>query len=144
MNQSVFFEEWRRCLQAHYQDVIQRRDGITEKSLVPVLYRVGFTQDELRTLYIEATMHVDAVGSDFVPSAEMVAPTETVQEAPMFIPHPAECSCPACLEKVDLLRHDRHGHLLDANGYQEALEEAAFNAPDEPKPSDTHVQRTLF
>lgn len=143
MNHSVFFEEWRRCLQVHYQDVLQRRDRITEASLTPVMYRVGFTEDELRALYIEATMHVDDIGGDFVPTLPVIASNQLAADEVAFQPHPGECICPSCMEQVNVLKHDDEGQPLDADAQQEKRERHDYDAPEEG-PDSGFVQRSLF
>lgn len=154
MNQSVFFDEWRRCLQEHYKAVVRRNDHVAEKTLMGVLSRVGFREDELRMLYMEATMHVDRVPNGFMPNAERLKEmVETAQPLPTavnvledertFLSHPNECSCPSCMEKVDTTRHDDEGQPLDAEAIQENLERQHYEAPEEAVRS-THIQRSLF
>lgn len=124
MSHSIFFEEWRRCLQAHYRDVVRRNDRITQRTLKPVLERVGFTEADLQRLYIEATMHLDHVAPDFEPDLQQFDPLPV---APAMVPettfaaHPAECSCPACMDQVDVLRHDSDGQPLDGDDIPEAI-----------------------
>ncbi len=136
MSRSIFHDEWRRCLQAHYTDVVRRQDHITERTLRPLLLRAGFREDELRTLYITATMHVDAVADDFVPDfsqiAQPTAPNTPAQDERTFSAHPAECTCPACMDIVDETRHDSEGQPLSP-------EEAAENAA-----RSQWAQKTLF
>lgn len=102
--QSVFAEEWRRCLREQYMYVIRSKDMLTAQSLTDVMHRVGFTDDDLRELRIRATMRADDMPDDFVP-AEVSAAAET------FRPHPAECTCPDCMT-VDESRHDADGQPL--------------------------------
>jgi hypothetical protein len=64
---SVFTDEWRRCLRAHYMDVIRRNDQITLKSLVRVMHDTGFNDDELAEMRVRATMRADDMPNDFVP-----------------------------------------------------------------------------
>jgi hypothetical protein len=51
---SIFFDEWRACLRAHYKYVIQVNDTVTEPTLRAVLLQSGLTDDELRALIDEA------------------------------------------------------------------------------------------
>jgi hypothetical protein len=67
---SVFADEWRDCLREHYKDVIRNRDHATEKSLVSVMYEVGFSERDLAELRVLATMHIDSVADDFVPDLD--------------------------------------------------------------------------
>lgn len=67
MTQNIFADEWRDCLRAHYMHVIRAGDQTTEPTLRVVMHDAGFTDDELALLRVQATMHVDDVGADFVP-----------------------------------------------------------------------------
>jgi hypothetical protein len=51
---SIFFDEWRACLRAHYKYVVQVNDTVTEPTLRAVLLQSGLTDDELRALIDEA------------------------------------------------------------------------------------------
>src|SRR5215207_6260796 len=64
---SIFSEDWRDCLAAHYTYVLRENDQRTERSLRGVLLNAGFTEDELKHIIIQATAHVDDIGADFVP-----------------------------------------------------------------------------
>ena len=112
---SVFTEEWLACLREQYKYVILNNDQVTLASLLPVLHRVGFTEDELAQLRVEATMHVDDVPADFVPDMDVLAPKD--QPAPVdeaFQPHPLECQCPSCVA-MNLVPHDEEGQPIPAD-----------------------------
>jgi hypothetical protein len=85
MNQMPYFspfaDEWRECLREQYMEVIRNDDQVTLKTLVGVLYEVGFTEDELKELYLRATMHVDDLRDGFVPDMEIIAPPAAEQPA---------------------------------------------------------------
>jgi hypothetical protein len=51
---SIFFDEWRACLRAHYIYVIQDNDTVTEPTLRAVLLQSGLSEDELYALAEEA------------------------------------------------------------------------------------------
>jgi hypothetical protein len=70
---SVFAEEWRDCLRAHYTYVVRNNDRTTEHTLRGVMVEAGFGEDELKQLYVLATAHVDDVGADFVPDMDVFA-----------------------------------------------------------------------
>ncbi|MCS6836161.1 MAG: hypothetical protein NZ750_09115 [Anaerolineae bacterium] len=128
MERSIFFEEWRRCLSEQYKAVIRRDDKVTLKTLEPLLERLGFSRGDLRALYIEATMRAEDLPDGFqpqLPSLEAAVPAQPAS----FQPHPAECTCPACVALVNEAAHDAEGQPLPADG-----------APPEP-PDD---ERTLF
>jgi hypothetical protein len=40
---SIFSQDWRDCLDAHYRDVVQRGDTVTESSLSNDLVSVGLS-----------------------------------------------------------------------------------------------------
>jgi len=69
-NKSPFTDDWRESLQEHYKDVVRRNDALTEKTLVGVLHDVGFTDDMLRELKLEATMRAEDLADDFVPDLD--------------------------------------------------------------------------
>ncbi len=88
---SVFFDEWIKSLREQYKYVIRNNDQVTLPSLTTVMHNVGFSDDELAHLRVEATMHVDAVGADYVPDLTVLDQPTAGQ------PHPAECLCPQCI-----------------------------------------------
>lgn len=144
MSKSIFAAEWRRCLEAHYIDVIRRSDKITQQSLIAILHKVGFTEDDLRALYLSATMHQDALPPDFTLDPALLRAVPAPQEEPTFTPHPAECTCPACMEQVDTLRHDDEGQPLSAEEQLEKRERLAYEDDTPPPPPDAPIQRSLF
>lgn len=124
---SVFGDEWRRCLREHYKYVAKNQDKRTEASLTPILNRFGFTEAELKQLYIEATMRADEMPDDFLPdmqptSSENVEEKQTAELS--FQVHPAECTCPSCVETVLDIGHDTEGQPLTADAAEEAAEKA--------------------
>src|SRR4051794_37941903 len=74
---SIFADEWRNCLRAHFTTVIRNNDKITEKTLRGVMFEAGFTDAELKELTVRATMRVEDVGEDFVPHMKVLE-AETV------------------------------------------------------------------
>lgn len=70
--QSVFADDWRDCLRAHYRYVVQQGDGLNEQSLRGVMYSVGFGSDELKALYIEASARAEDVPGSFTPDLEFL------------------------------------------------------------------------
>jgi len=111
---SVFHDEWRRCLAEHYQYVVRENDKNTEDTLILVLQRIGFTDSELRQLYLEATQHIDDLPPGFIPDRERVLPNQTqaLDADRPFQPHPAECACPACMDVILEAGHDDEGQPL--------------------------------
>jgi hypothetical protein len=107
---SVFTDDWRQCLREQYKHVIRTNDEVTRPSLTRVLYSVGFTDDELRQLAVEATMHVDDVPEGFVPDLDVLVPPPATE--PAFQPHPLECQCPQCVD-TNLIPHDEDGQPIE-------------------------------
>ncbi|GAB4568864.1 MAG: hypothetical protein Kow0077_00420 [Anaerolineae bacterium] len=66
-NQSIFHEDWRDCLKAHYMYVVQHDDRVTEPSLHEILLRVGFSEDEIREMAIRAKMRDTDAAPDELP-----------------------------------------------------------------------------
>lgn len=109
---SVFSDAWRECLREQYKSVIRENDTVTKKSLDSVMAQVGFSEDELKQLIIEATMRAEDVPDDFVPELD---PFEVQAPQPpddhTFQPHPLECQCPSCMEE-SLVPHDEDGQPI--------------------------------
>jgi hypothetical protein len=115
---TVFSDDWRSCLREQYKHVVRVDDSITRNSLTGVMYQVGFTDDELAQLRVEATMRVEDMPDDFVPDLNILE-NETIPEsqpaqspAPEFQPHPLECQCPACVE-INMTPHDEEGQPIE-------------------------------
>lgn len=79
---SVFFEEWLRSLREQYKHVVRNDDRVTLPTLSAVMQNVGFSEDELAQLRVEATMHVDDVGADFVPDLEILKGSSMIRAFP--------------------------------------------------------------
>ena len=73
MPTSIFSDEWRECLIAHYTYILRASDQRTERTLRGVMLDVGFTEDDLRNIYLAATTHVDDVPPDFTPDTQFIA-----------------------------------------------------------------------
>ena len=110
--QSVFFEEWIRSLREQYKHVVRQDDRVTLPSLTSVMLDVGFGEDELAQLRVEATMHVDDVGADHAADMEILRHS---------LPHAAECLCPVC-SPIDVDRFDADGQPLAIDPEQETAE----------------------
>ncbi len=113
---SVFFDEWLKSLREQYKYVIRNNDNVTLPSLTKVLHDVGFTDDELAHLRVEATMHIDEVGEDFVPDLQVLDKPQAGQ------PHPSECTCPQCIP-IDESQFDDEGQPLIHDDPEEASHE---------------------
>jgi hypothetical protein len=65
----IFADDWRDCLREQFKYVIRQQDHRTQATLLSVLYEVGFTDDELDALRLEATMRAEDMPDDYVPDA---------------------------------------------------------------------------
>lgn len=133
---SVFSDEWRRCLREQYKHVIRTNDKVTKPSLTRVLYQIGFTDDELRQLAVEATLRTEDMPDDFVPDLEILQPPPPSPDQ-TFQPHPLECQCPQCVT-VDLVPHDEDGQPIE---FDDDDPENPANQEDDP---DSPQQLSLF
>lgn len=135
MKQSVFEDEWRRCLREHYKAVIREDDQVTQRTLDGVMHRLGFNDEDLRALYMEATMRADALPDGFMPDTARLQPDLPAS-------HPAECTCLACSPVLDALLeagHDEEGQPLPIDE-----EQALLDAPEyEPKGEDPNDPQQL-
>jgi hypothetical protein len=139
---SVFSDEWRACLREQYKHVIRANDVVTRTSLTDVMIQVGFGEDELAQLRLEATLRVEDVPEDFVPDLDIlrqqeVTPTDEMKE---FQAHPLECQCPACVE-MNIVLHDEEG--LPVNMDEMDPEEIAELIEEDPD-FDEPQQLSLF
>jgi hypothetical protein len=67
---SIFYQDWRDCLRAHYMHVIRTNDQITEPTLHGVLIRTGFTEDEIKEMAVQARMRDTEAHPDDLPSLD--------------------------------------------------------------------------
>lgn len=105
-NDNIFFDDWMDCLREHYKDVLRRNDKVARPTLENVLLEIGFSEDELRALYIDATIRTEDMADNFVPDFGALKPLHDTSR-----PHPAECACPACAP-LDESGHDAEGQPL--------------------------------
>jgi hypothetical protein len=122
MPASIFAEEWRECLRAHYSYVIRSDDRLTERTLRGVMiHEAGFTEDELKELQVRATMRVEDA-PDFVPDLEILqedsAPHTVAVAMPQEVIH--------ALVVEDALEHDAQADAADT-----AAEAALLDVSDE-------------
>ncbi len=110
---SVFFNEWLSSLRAQYQHVVRTDDKVALPSLTAVMRQVGFGEDELKQLKLQATLHIDDVADDFVPDLAIL------DKMPASIAHPAECQCPDCVP-IDESKFDADGQPLPVDPEAEA------------------------
>jgi predicted component of viral defense system (DUF524 family) len=89
---SIFSQDWRDCLDAHYRDVVQRGDTVTESSLSMILYQLGYREDELKEMKLYATMRTENLQADFIPTLDVpsFAMVEQVLPTVTAVVHPEE------------------------------------------------------
>ncbi|MAU08786.1 MAG: hypothetical protein CL607_03105 [Anaerolineaceae bacterium] len=152
MDESIFSQEWRKCLQEHYKYVIRNDDKITEESLKKVLLSqaVNFSDDDLQALYREATLRAEDLPDGFTPdmeragmapaegqNAEQMAVQASAEGDQSFIAHPAECTCPSCMESsLNEALHDEEGQPLSP----EALEERIIEQEEQADASENQMR----
>ena len=132
-SRSVFLDEWLRSLREQYKHVVRSNDRVTLPTLTAVMQNVGFGEEELAQLRVEATMHVDDVPPDFKPDLEILTPSPA--------PHPAECMCPDCMP-IDEAAHDADGQPIAVDpeaaaadtGHTFAVKPLPPATDDEPEP----------
>jgi hypothetical protein len=116
--QSPFAEEWRNCLREHYKQTIRENDRATLDTLSGVMNSVGFREDDLKALYLEATMRAEDMPDGYLPPLDLLA-------QPLQNRHPAECTCPACVA-ANLVPHDTDGQPLEGDALREHLERQQY------------------
>jgi hypothetical protein len=135
---SVFSDDWRDCLREQYKSVVRNDDQVTLPSLTNVMYQVGFTEDELTQLRIQATMRTEDMADGFVPDMPVFQPSVQGNSVEA-VAHPLECQCPECVG-VNLAPHDEEGQPLEGDDLLEFAERQEFEADDEDSPT----QMSLF
>ncbi len=105
-DEGIFADEWRDCLRAHYMHVVRTDDRVTLRSLVDVMAQVGFTEDDLKALYLRATLRADDVVADFVPDFNFLAAKPEPSPEPPAVSEPAS-AVEMVLEMVDELLEER-------------------------------------
>jgi hypothetical protein len=129
MPTSIFADEWRDCLRAHFTNVIRTEDKITERTLRGVMiHEAGFTDAELKELAVLATAHVDDAPADFVPDLEILQ-----EEAPVSVAVAMPEQVIQAMVVEDALERDAQADMLsaEASGESDMLVEDALD-DDEP------------
>ena len=114
---SPFADDWRACLQEHYQQVLRNQDHRTEDTLTGVLQQVGFSEAELAGIRLLATIRADEMGPDFVPDFAAVQAGMTTFASPA-----------ATRDSVEELQPE-------PVMFAEEVPEAELVLPDEPEPA---------
>jgi len=142
--QNIFADEWRDCLRAHYTYVVRLGDHGTERTLRGVMEEVGFSESEVKELYVLATAHVDDVGADFVPDVEMLAEDEAFIAVAVVAPtvdaseiDASEIDVPEMVEEVEI-----EAEVEPVEDENVEIEDEVDQ--DEPPPDPGAMQLSLF
>ena len=140
--ESIFSTEWRDCLCAHYTYVLRNRDAVTERTLRGVMINAGFTEGELKELYVLATAHVDDVGADFVPDAEFLEQDASASVS-VAVAMPQEAITAMLVEEAVAL--DESANQAAADVEAETAADSDEDTPDDTPPDDSGItQLSLF
>jgi hypothetical protein len=94
-NESPFADAWRDCLREHYKQVVRDSNTQRHDEMTQIMHQAGFTEDELITLYIQATMLGEGLMDDFYVSD--LAALETYRQRRIVQQkHDNRCTCRAC------------------------------------------------
>ena len=162
----IFSDEWRECLRAHYTYVARANDKITERTLRGVMIEAGFTDTELKRIYVLATAHVDDMGEDFVPNMDILESNEAAETASFAVPavampqevieaalveesvaldEAAAAASDAVAEIEALAEAEMDESELDESEMDESeLEDESDELEDEPPPAPDATQLSLF
>lgn len=91
-DRSPFDEEWRESLAEQFKHAARLEGKTRRDALRQMLHELGFSEGQLRDLYIDATMHIDDLNADFLPDLDMIEHRRHRLEKN----HPLECACPTC------------------------------------------------
>ena len=142
MPSSIFSQEWRDCLRAHYTTVVRASDHVTEKTLRTVMFEAGFSEDDLRQLYIQATAHVDNVGDDFVPDMDFIEGKAEAVIVPAVSVTPEVIEVEIVAEAVEM---DDAGTEAEAGEPQQDDQEGQEQSDDSPPNAEPDAtQLSLF
>lgn len=145
----IFADDWRDCLREQYKYVIQQQDRRTEATLTQMLYEVGFSEDELAALRLQATLRTEDMPEDYVPEevqqhyagVDVTGPEEPAEEVTVL----AADEVPE--EEDPALEAATFDEMVaeDAPAEPDALDEDVDDAPDSADDSpDSPQQMSLF
>jgi hypothetical protein len=151
---SIFADEWRDCLRAHFTTVIRNNDKITEKTLRGVMFEAGFTDAELKELTVRATMRAEDMDADFVPDLAVLE-DEPVVVPGIAIAVPQEIIEAAVVEEslaldevataADLAETETVADFAESEMDERELEtELETESDDEPSEDPDVTQLSLF
>jgi len=142
-NISIFSDEWRECLRAHYTTVVRNQDKVTEKTLRGVMHEAGFSDAELRELTVRATMRVEDVDADFVPDLQVLE-AEPVVVPGIAIAVPQEVIEVALVEESVALDEANAAEIEEAEMDEREIETEGEGEDDPPPAAPDATQLSLF
>lgn len=89
MPRSPFTDDWHAMQTSQFTYIMRTGDAQQRAAAIHVMRQTGYSEAQIRALYIDATMHADDVPPDFVPDVDVI---ETQREAQ----HPSDCLCAHC------------------------------------------------
>lgn len=149
MPASIFSDEWRQCLVAHYTHTLRSSDHRTERSLRGVMLDIGFSEDDLNRLYIDATAHVDDVPNDFIPDSRflesILVPESILSLTPTVPSEPSIADAPPFEAVFDDVEDSQELLALDESEIGDDLPDDEPQDGDTPPPADPDAtQLSLF
>ncbi len=139
---SVFADDWRDTLKEQYKHVIREDDNHTEATLRTIMYDVGFDDDDLAQLKIEATMRADdltdaqqeEIAQRIQPGVDIPIPAET----------PAEEREPDPVMELPQPEAEPAAEATEAEA--NATPEEAIDEPEQPDDDDPNgpTQMSMF
>lgn len=66
-----FAEDWRQSTIAHWMDIVRRGDRVAESTHRAIMAQLGFSEQEIEMLKLEATMKIENLESDFIPEVNI-------------------------------------------------------------------------
>ncbi len=100
---SPFGDARRECLREHYKQVVREHNMRRHGDVTRIMRQAGFTEDELITLHIQATMLGEGMMDDFYVS-DLAALETYRQQRILQQKHNNSCTCRACQ-----VRHKKRG-----------------------------------
>jgi len=151
-NISIFSDEWRECLRAHFTTVIRNNDKITERTLRSVMFEAGFTDAELKELAVRATMRVEDVDADFVPDMDILEAEPPAEASGEIFTVPAIAVPQEVIEAAlveESIEMDEAIAAADATQSDAEMDESELETEgdtesDEPPPAPDVTQLSLF
>lgn len=140
----IFADDWRDCLREQYKYVIRQQDKRTEETLTSVLHDVGFDDDELRALKLEATMRAEDMPDDYVPDEvkSVHAGAEPVIEEAPVEELVIEAEIDEAEEEPEPVTYDELVEQEAEPETEDALDDE--QAPEDDEDADAPQQMSLF